>query len=79
MSFGTFSAHASFAKVRISRPIEGLAYAQALPAATQARPHWQFAIAAARNADDTEALIDNARDALKNALIADSLFIEWSD
>ncbi len=78
MGFGTFTAHASSARVRISTAREGLAYAKSLPAATQARPHWQAAIASAQNADETEVLIDNARDALKRALSADGLFINWS-
>ncbi len=79
MGFGTFTAHASSARVHISTAREGLAYAKSLPAATQARPHWQAAIASAQNADETEVLIDNGRDALKRALSADGLFINWSE
>lgn len=73
MGFGTFTAHASSARVRISTAREGLAYAKSLPAATQARPHWQAAIASAQNADETEVLIDNGRDAL-NARLAQTAF-----
>lgn len=79
MGYGVFTAHASFTNVRITSPVEGLAYAQALPAATQARPHWQAVIATAANADETEVLIDHARDALKNALVADKFFVKWSE
>ncbi len=79
MAFGTFIAHASFNRVRIASPLDGLSYAYALPAATQARPHWQAAIAAAQNVDETEMLLDKARDALKFALNADLLLVKWSN
>jgi len=79
MGFGKFIAHGTSARVRITSPAEGLAYAHALPAAAQARPHWQAAIAAAANADETETLLDNARDALRNALLVDRLYIRWSE
>lgn len=79
MAFGTFTAYGSFSRVRISSPAEALAYSQALPAATKAGSHWQAAIAATRNADTTEVLVNNARDAFRCALTADNLFVNWSD
>ncbi len=78
MGFGTFIAHSSFHRVRISNPNEALAYAQALPAATQARTHWRDVIVSAENAGRTEALIDKARDTLRRALVTDRLFLGWS-
>lgn len=79
MAFGTFTAYAALMRVRLRTPLEALAYSEALPAITQARPHWQAAITAMRNADDTEALLDNARDSFGRALSLDGLLVDWSE
>lgn len=65
VAFGTFIAHASFYTVRLTSPAEALWYARALPAAIQARPHWQAAITAAQNAERSPSQIGKAADALK--------------
>ncbi len=78
MAFGTFIARATFTTVRLTNPDEALWYARTLPDAIQSRSHWQAAIIAAQNANRSPTLVDKAAAALRAALKADSLFVNWS-